>query len=461
MGYIFGYWPHWKDDEYTSHKFRGYTKSSLYILPIYESLKDEILIQSGFMDYQEWNKHLIKAQQYEETSKIKKKISSQYSRYDLKSIPMSLSHVLCIILYCDTTDLQRKFSATFREKNEYESMEEIKKRHQKFGHFGKGLVEAVNVWGDNAYFDDEKGPFHCGLSCILTVGKFAIYLRAPTSTTKEVEVALNFATRNGIIMSLNNDNLDGIDQRLFNCNWISRYSEENERLIVGNEDVDPLRIESIRIVETNTKYEMFFYSLWILDSVLSAVSTSQNIVIKKHVLTIQRLINHDHDNIDQYILNCFHLYLLNKTNITIDMYSIYNHIYKKDNVSLPFLFSDLHPTKQYRLRRRGDIFKYYIEYGDNYDRLNLLHLNILKLFKNLNYVQIGSGNDCNEFKFDLLSFLSLIEFVGKKIKYEIVGKWLLKSITSSIQSEYTNKKWKIKIVKEEYSVPRVFIEKFI
>ena len=61
------------------------------------------------------------------------------------------TQLLSLILYCDTNDLQSNFSATFRKKHQYESINQLKKRHRKYFHFAKGLVEAIMFFGVTGY----------------------------------------------------------------------------------------------------------------------------------------------------------------------------------------------------------------------------------------------------------------------------------------------------------------------
>ena len=67
-GHIFGYWKDWKDDEINQdiNTFDGYTKSQVYIEPLFATLKQEIF-ESGFMSNREWDLHLTKAKQYKGT----------------------------------------------------------------------------------------------------------------------------------------------------------------------------------------------------------------------------------------------------------------------------------------------------------------------------------------------------------------------------------------------------------
>ena len=188
--------------------------------------------------------------------------TAESEEYGIKhSTPISLQHILCIILYCDTNELQSHFSATFRKQHAFESIDNLKKRHQSYYHFAKRFVEAVHCWG--IY---NKGPFYCGLNQTLHLTQFHILFSAPLSTSIDVEVAINFADEDGMIMEIQNDTYYAKEQNMFDCSWISRYSEENERLFVANGK--RVRIESITIIDTAKQYTLFCNSLWILDLIL-------------------------------------------------------------------------------------------------------------------------------------------------------------------------------------------------
>ena len=151
-GQIFGYWPHWKEDKKKPEQssiwnnidiFNGYSKSELFIIPFYSSLKQEIF-SSGFINIKEWLQHLHKAQQYLQTQKVKNMKSidqgwlREHKEYGIKKgESMSLSHILCIILYCDYGDLSTSFSSTFRKTSKYEPMQCVNKRNQKYHHMAR------------------------------------------------------------------------------------------------------------------------------------------------------------------------------------------------------------------------------------------------------------------------------------------------------------------------------------
>ena len=152
----------------------------------------------------------------------------------------------------------------------------------------------------------------------------------------------------------------------------------------------------------------------------------------------------------------------------LDLYEIYHYIYHKTDFDLPFLFYDLHPTKgrehknNFWRNKVISVNKYCYEYIDDYSGMRLLNIfnsNIFKLFKNINHIQLLNGGSLNdygeyEFRFDLLSFLSVIECGSKRISYHIkasrgvayqldIETWLSRIVTSSLASSYNDKQWNI------------------
>ena len=67
----------------------------------------------------------------------------------------------------------------------------------------------------------------------LYLTSFHLRLCAPTSTSDRLEVAINFAASEGLIITFKNshEQLNPISR--FYCGWISRYKEENEYLWMG------------------------------------------------------------------------------------------------------------------------------------------------------------------------------------------------------------------------------------
>ena len=186
----------------------------------------------------------IKANEYINSAVAKrlKADGSRYLHYDIEQgESISVQNLLSVILYCDWTDLSTRFSSTFWKTESYESIESIKKNNREYAIWSKLLRETVQFYGNKGYlnkFPNDpvmnekwnvndgriKGPFYCGLSAVMVIPKFNIRLCGPTSTSKQLEVAMRFGGDNGMIMTLQNDSyhLSRI-LRGFNCSWLSNY----------------------------------------------------------------------------------------------------------------------------------------------------------------------------------------------------------------------------------------------
>ena len=530
------------------------------------TLKEEIL-ESGYMNMKQWMIHLHKAEQYMQSGKVKSMINTSAYNHPINNriftALITMEHILCIILYCDTNELQCDFSATFRRKHKYETNDELKKRHQNYYHFAKGIVEAVHIWGVNGikpgYYNSDKpyeeGPFYCGLNRILNVaGQSDVLFAAPLSTTKNIEIAINFAQRGGMIMEISNtvDSSQGHNVNMFDCSWISRYPEENERLFVANQY--KLRIKSIKIIDDGQSVESFLMAIRLLSCFINGQWPEfwKRRTLKFLFLLLRKKLRSSGTNktSNKYIWDNLELYLSQRIDIELDLEILYYY-------KVPLLFYDLHPNNdngdiaskkpmqrvqklaaaeteskeeeskdtEYRenwstrtdfsgvsfigykrndntiirlqcikqnkaknklmVRCIGDhgnqykwldipnkrisdpdrkiitinkydeeikktkIHKYYNEYMDDFNGLNVLHLNVFKLFRNVKHIVIDVG-DYGLYKFDLLSLLSVIIRSQKRnVTYKVKAKrgledkntWSTHCITASVSSAYEEQGW--------------------
>eukprot|EP01084_Bolivina_argentea_P239210 402078_1 len=456
-GYIFYYWPYFKrlkkmqadeydaTNKYTRHT--GHNISELFVPAYYKSFKAEIL-SSGFVTVNEWKQQIVlKGNEYARTQKVKniRCKSSKYHEIKYKA-PISRVHLYAIITYCDWSDLSSDFSATFRKNHEFESLQKLKARNARYHHFSKALIEAViafGIDGDGEYNDNfnminkETGPFYCGLSSVIKVPQFVIYLNGPFSTSKDIEIAINFAKRNGMIIQLDNQNAGQCTKqtRFLDCSFISNYAEENERLFMWTEY--PLKIESIRIIETAKNYQSFMHSFYVFDAMISGVSHKHIKVTRVDVDVLEKLINEvPTKNIDTYVRNTFKLYLNQKNEIKININdfdgSYYGHwqyvnggCYRKLG---HLIFHSVMNEGGYKDWNDNEKWKYLKErkWEKSNDSVNILNTKILQKCPNLRKVEINttySDNDCYPmYRFSLLSFLSAIETSKPSIKYIIRAK---------------------------------------
>ena len=97
----------------------------------------------------------------------------------------------------------------------------------------KTLRETVEIFGQCSDDGGLKGSYYCGMSVVMNIPEFNIFLCSPTSTSMQIEVAIKFSGDHGIIIQLDNPRTEQyFFLRGFNCSWISRYKEEDERYLL-------------------------------------------------------------------------------------------------------------------------------------------------------------------------------------------------------------------------------------
>eukprot|EP01084_Bolivina_argentea_P060872 111202_1 len=210
IGYIFYYWDYYKHkkdfvqwDWTNQNDHSGCSFAQLFVEEKYPTLKHELLnnniLQISISKYQ---KTLTKSQKYincEASKTIKAALVDVALHYGIAyNEHFSQNHLLSILFYTDFNQLSTVFSSTFRAIYKRETIESIKTRNREYCNWSKLLREGVQ------YFGTGMGPFkdrafYCGISYLL-FPSFVIRLCAPTSTTKQLEVAYNFADQDGIIM---------------------------------------------------------------------------------------------------------------------------------------------------------------------------------------------------------------------------------------------------------------------
>ena len=270
--------------------FGGYTPKNLYVKRKYINFKHEILQHFTIKQYNELI--INKAIEYMTTQNVKSLetlrtgFQTLYVPWDIPpGMPASIDHIISIILYCDMSEYSKNFSESFRKMCAHETFQSVKKRNQEYWWQSKLLKELVEFYGLRRYDKEtepngENGPFYTGVSCVLPIPEFSLRLYSPTSTSKHIEVATIFADQSGMIITLNNDTAM-TKARFFDCSWISRYAEEDERLFVNG--FYSLRVQSVRIIETNENHRKLFQSLFFFDTILNGrnifISTREN---RKH-----------------------------------------------------------------------------------------------------------------------------------------------------------------------------------
>eukprot|EP01084_Bolivina_argentea_P179503 310175_1 len=419
VGFIFYYWPKYKEikqfdqntNKYNINDHGAIEVGDLYVNQKYLTFKEEILYYKYF-NITQYKLLEIKVKAYLKTEFVKGSrpkqgvIALEYELEDDK--PLTFNHILALLLYTDYTDLCSDFSSTFRPLFTYEPLSSIKFRNSIYWWMSKTLREVVQLFGYKKWNEETKtydllGPFYSGLSYQLVFPEFELRLCSPTSTSHHIEIALRFASRDGIVVQLNNniwrwqhdDYLSG-----FPCYLFSRYKEESEILFFGGHY--RIKIESVRIIESKMNFESMFTALSKFNNIINGgyikpkqISNHEKSIILN--LWSYRLGDSKMTHIDQYVVKTIDSFFIQKTQIVFN---------------LSYLCDDRCMDKALR-----DMIMYKISMGKDvilteYDKINLFRETVFQAFRNIQtiiiYTTSGDGHDpCP------LSFVSLLAVITK------------------------------------------------
>ena len=287
------------------------------------------------MSVRDVNVSMTKAQEYMNTVRVKKLVSSESTEINLHynilpNTPLKLENVLSICLYCDWTGLSTALSSTFRKSHPFESLQSVKERNSEFAVWSKTLRETIEYYGQKGWdYDKDKkwnndndrvqGPFFCGMSSLLAIPEFNIRLCGPTSTSHYMEVAIRFAGEQGCILELDtNGYFQSEEIRSFNCSWISTYNGEAEHLFIGG--FHQIKLNSVRFIKTAENFGGIFEPLYYFDCMLNGIrigSKRAENITKQFVEILFKLIEAKLNNLTQnklskYIMNAVIAYCNHK-----------------------------------------------------------------------------------------------------------------------------------------------------
>eukprot|EP00484_Ammonia_sp_Unknown_P022647 CAMPEP_0197027098 /NCGR_PEP_ID=MMETSP1384-20130603/7073_1 /TAXON_ID=29189 /ORGANISM="Ammonia sp." /LENGTH=797 /DNA_ID=CAMNT_0042455895 /DNA_START=21 /DNA_END=2414 /DNA_ORIENTATION=- len=408
--------PHDKEMAYNVNDHGGYKVFDLYVEKKWNSFKEEICHYPEPFDLQHYNEVVrVKAMEFLQSNPVKRIRSSVDDEIDGSLVDygvadgaaMSYPNVVCLILYCDETELSRDFSLTFRKKHAFETLEQVKQRNRAYYWWSKILRETVELFGKNYFVDNGRslgGPLYTGISCVLNITQFTMRLSGPTSTTKQQEVAVSFAKSNGMIMQLNND--EGLAKfgRAFDCSWLSKYGEEDERLFFGGYYV--INVEALYILKTNQKFEALVDAMCYLDKMVNGDSlcthslSDHRAKLLCHLIAVTLGESVDEEAMfDPYILSSFKQYIESKKHIQLDLDDIYDsgHQMVKDIMLHTMEKRAVDEVKQCAIRKATDL-------------VNLPQSAILKIFRDVQHLTIRTtyAGGAHFYSFSLLSLLNCI-----------------------------------------------------
>ena len=188
------------------------------------------------------------------------------------------------------------------------------------------MVNYFGSRGDYGMNGRVNGPFYSGVSVVLNVSEFSIAFNSPTSTTQTMEVALRFAGSNGMILTVNNDDVSN-DQPLLNATWISCYAEEDEYLFFGS--FYKLKMQNISIIDSARTYRKSISALYLFDGLLTGTLYGVKMSEKEKeilIFCIKYALNEELPSrpkqVDQFVMDNIYVFTQKKTKIDLNLWSL-------------------------------------------------------------------------------------------------------------------------------------------
>eukprot|EP01084_Bolivina_argentea_P123988 219713_1 len=253
----------------------------------YDNIKDELLNNSlQKISLNEYNNQLDSAKAFLQCNQIK---GLECSHIDwpgepqqsdtgiTNKSPITVPHILSLLLYCNFSLLCTTFSSTFRRIRKDEHDEQVKGRNSEYRNWSRLLLEAIHLYGTSLVRNTfGKCVFH-GVSMVMVFENMNQNMNGPFSTTSQIQVALQFASERGLVLTLSRSS--GVDRyKYFDCAGISDYSGESEKLFLGGK----LQILDILHAPTKQVFSWYCKAFTVLTSMLSGTPVNMKIVKKQH-----------------------------------------------------------------------------------------------------------------------------------------------------------------------------------
>eukprot|EP01084_Bolivina_argentea_P059536 108739_1 len=203
------------------------------VTPKYCTLKKELLNnkicviseREYYWLYEECMK-LYKTKRHKVTAKH---IGVNNKKFNIESgTPITMNHLISLKLYTDFCEITKKFKKTMRKKNHLESLESLICRNSECAQWSRYIKESCSFYGGNL---GKNITLYTGLTRKLLFSSMRQHFECPLSTTLNYNKALTFCKDNGCVLKLKAGNSK---TRYFDVSWLSRYKEEQERLIMGS-----------------------------------------------------------------------------------------------------------------------------------------------------------------------------------------------------------------------------------
>ena len=274
-----------------------------------------------------------------------------------------------------------------------------------------------------------------------------------------------------MIITFNNNSTEGKYLPFFDCSWISRYPDEDERVFVNG--FLPIQVTCIRIMETNRNYTELFQCLLFFESILSSSDSAwidgveqaernrmriiEGLLVNEGIMKASEMTIWTHQesktrnelivsgytddeastaifessehnvSSESYVSSMFKAYIRQKKHITIMLYVLEGIRTNSTELSVSKILSMI--IEGSRIERNADK----CEGGMVSSRINLLSSNVFKLAPNAESITIEtsgySSNAC--YTFNLLYFLENISSNHRWQQIKILNRCRYKTKTES------------------------------
>eukprot|EP01084_Bolivina_argentea_P010114 18859_1 len=391
----------------------------------YSSLKEELLKNRiATLLAEQFNTEYEKAEIHFHSKYCKNRFGScteKIQSYKTIKYNLSMHHILSLMVYCNYTELQYKFSQSYRAKG-------AQYVHKNFYYLGKYLKIAVQKFGTLINKGNIDSFYH-GIGQRLLFPKYidqygtGIIIHGPLSTSSSFVAATNFTNNNnGLVLKF-----VGVEKsatKYFSVGWLSDYPSESEHLFIQNNEESTLEINNIYDVQFGYEYECILNALKIINKV-SQLWRETAVENQKLDLLTKELINSIVYDIklslisSEYAKQLINVYRLNKKHLKLNCSTV-----KKWNPYMYQIFCNVDGSRV-KWKVINDLFPDLKRVAVKVKNLTISTLeNLVDHLKgNDNLLQMVaiSGNVCidkNKFSPDLYieDQLSTLEFVCDEIK---------------------------------------------
>eukprot|EP01084_Bolivina_argentea_P000687 1269_1 len=268
-GVRFYYWDYFRDLDAPDYDHNeGYNFNDWYINYRYENIKEEVINNpDACLNMLQWNDVIRKAKlnltHYKQLSADSDKEDyDKYhwniSHYGIKDgSPISLSHIISLMIYCNFDSFQYYFSKTCRRIDDETDLE-LKHRHSYYFYVAKLIREAVELFGTKVN-DGTIRSFYHGIDDIMYFSQVSAFIYGVLSTSSSIEIAIQFSRNTGMVVELYPHSV----VKYFDCVLLSEFGNEKELLFIGGRNC--LEFQNIINVPESEEYREFVAALAILD----------------------------------------------------------------------------------------------------------------------------------------------------------------------------------------------------